>query len=53
MLLQVHDELIFDVRNDEIEKVQKIVKSNMEGAVELAVPLTVEMDVADNWLDAH
>lgn len=53
MLLQVHDELIFDVRNDEIDKVQKIVKSNMEGAVKLAVPLTVEMDVADNWLDAH
>ncbi|MEX2379555.1 MAG: DNA polymerase I, partial [Vicingaceae bacterium] len=53
LLLQVHDELVFDLKNDEIEAVKKIVKDKMENAVELIVPLTVEMDTADNWLDAH
>lgn len=53
MLLQVHDELIFDVLNSEKEIVQKIVREEMESAVELAVPLVVDMNLADNWLDAH
>ena len=53
LLLQVHDELVFDLKNDEIEAVKEVVKDSMENAVKLIVPLTVEMDTADNWLDAH
>jgi DNA polymerase-1 len=53
MLLQVHDELVFDVHVDEVEQLQKIVKVEMESAVSIAVPMVVEMEVADNWLDAH
>ncbi len=53
MVLQVHDELNFDVRKAELEQVQLIVKKEMENAVRLKVPLTVEIKAADNWLDAH
>ena len=53
MLLQVHDELVFDVHESEIDALQKLVKHEMESAVEIGVPLDVEMEVADNWLDAH
>jgi DNA polymerase-1 len=53
MVLQVHDELNFDVLKTELEQVKQIVKAEMEGAVELGVQLTVEMNAAGNWLDAH
>lgn len=53
MVLQVHDELDFDVYQPELEKVKRIVKTGMEQAVELGAPLTVEMNNAGNWLDAH
>ncbi len=53
MVLQVHDELNFDVSKAELEQVQQIVKKEMENAVRLLVPLTVEIKAADNWLDAH
>lgn len=53
MVLQVHDELNFDVLKQELEHVQQIVKKEMETAVTLKVPLTVEMKAAGNWLDAH
>ncbi|SHF59859.1 DNA polymerase I [Mariniphaga anaerophila] len=53
MVLQVHDELNFDVFKNELEKVKEIVKYEMEHALELGVPLTVEMNAAGNWLDAH
>jgi DNA polymerase I len=53
MVLQVHDELNFDVYKPELEKVEQIVKENMETAVQLTVPLTIEMKSAENWLDAH
>lgn len=53
LLLQVHDELVFDVHKDELEKIKPLIKEKMEHAIELIVPLTVEMDVAENWLDAH
>ncbi len=53
MLLQVHDELVFDVHVDEIDMMQELVKREMESAVEMVVPMVVEMEVADNWLDAH
>lgn len=53
MVLQVHDELNFDVYKPELEAVSSIVKRNLENAVSLSVPLTVEMKSANNWLDAH
>jgi DNA polymerase-1 len=53
MVLQVHDELNFDVYKPELEKIQQIVKSEMENALDIGVTLTVEMSAAENWLDAH
>jgi DNA polymerase-1 len=53
MILQVHDELNFDVLKTELEEVKIIVKYEMENAVKLTVPLDVEMDAAENWLLAH
>jgi DNA polymerase-1 len=53
MILQVHDELVFDVHSDERNTLEKLVKESMEGALELSVPLEVEYKIANNWLDAH
>lgn len=53
MLLQVHDELVFDVPLHEVEQAKKIIKHEMENAFTLAVPLIVEMGTGKNWLDAH
>ena len=53
MILQVHDELDFDVLKPELEQVKAIVKHEMEHAVNIGVPLTVEMNAGENWLDAH
>ncbi len=53
MLLQVHDELVFDVFKPEMDKLKAMVKSEMEGAYTLAVPLDVEMGEGLNWLEAH
>jgi DNA polymerase-1 len=53
MLLQVHDELVFEVHESELDVVPEIVKTVMESAMKLDVPLKVEMGIADNWLDAH
>ncbi len=53
MVLQVHDELDFDVFRPELQKIKEIVKKEMEEAVDIGIPLIVEMNDADNWLDAH
>lgn len=53
MIIQVHDELNFDVYKDELEKVKEITKNEMENAFQLKVPLIVEMDSGKNWLEAH
>jgi DNA polymerase-1 len=53
MLLQVHDELVFDVYNPEMDKLKAMVKSEMENAYKMAVPLDVELGVGENWLEAH
>ena len=53
MLLQVHDELVFDVYKSELDEVQELIKSEMENAFKLDVPLDVEVGLGDNWLDAH
>ena len=53
MLLQVHDELVFDVHNSELEKIQPMIKHEMENAFILDVPLEVEIGIGKNWLEAH
>ena len=53
MILQVHDELLFDVPQEEEEILSKLVKENMEQAVSLNVPLSVDMNFGKNWLEAH
>ena len=53
MILQVHDELVFDVPKDEVDAMTRLVKEHMEQAVELAVPLEVEVQTGANWLQAH
>jgi DNA polymerase-1 len=52
MLLQVHDELVFECPPEELEAVSDLVKREMEGACELSVPLLVDIGVGDNWRDA-
>jgi DNA polymerase-1 len=52
MILQVHDELIFNVKNDELEKVKKIVINTMENTYKLSVPLKVEVEIGKNWYEA-
>ncbi|TRX22659.1 DNA polymerase I [Flavobacterium franklandianum] len=53
MLLQVHDELVFDVHNSELEKIQPMIKHEMENAFKMDVPLDVEIGMGENWLEAH
>jgi DNA polymerase I len=53
MILQVHDELVFDVHKTEIEEVKGIVLSKMQNAIMLEVPVVIEMNTGINWLEAH
>ncbi len=53
MLLQVHDELVFDAHKDELETIQSLIKNEMENAFKLSVPLDVEIGLGNNWLEAH
>ena len=53
MLLQVHDELVFDVPNTELDDIKNLIKTEMESAFKMAVPLDVEVGVGQNWLEAH
>jgi DNA polymerase-1 len=53
MLLQVHDELVFDAHKDELDIIKPIIKEEMENAFTLAVPLDVEIGLGQNWLEAH
>ena len=53
MLLQVHDELVFDVHNDELEKIKPMIKHEMEQAFQLDVPLEVDLGAGKDWLEAH
>ncbi len=53
MLLQVHDELVFDIYKPELEVLQKLIKEEMETAYELKVPLDVDLGIGQNWLEAH
>ena len=53
MVLQIHDELVFDAFEDEIPLLREIVVREMENVVKLSVPLTVECNYGKNWLEAH
>jgi DNA polymerase-1 len=53
MLLQVHDELVFDVHKSEVDRFTGLVKEKMEKAISLSVPLDVELGLGTNWLEAH
>jgi len=53
MILQVHDELLFEVKKDELDSLSKMVKEEMEGAWKLIVPIKVDIDTGDNWAEAH
>jgi DNA polymerase-1 len=53
MILQVHDELLFDVFTEEKDIVLEIIKNEMENAVELSVPLIVDISEGNNWSEAH
>jgi len=53
MLLQVHDELVFDVYKSEKDQIKDIVKTTMESAVKLKVPLKIDLEFGKNWLEAH
>ena len=53
MVLQIHDELLFDAIPEEVEQLKKIAHEEMENVIELSVPLTVECNHGNNWLEAH
>ena len=53
MLLQVHDELVFDVLKTELPVLKKLIKEKMEGVLDSIVPLVVDLDVGKSWLEAH
>lgn len=53
MLLQVHDELVFDAHKDELETIKPIIQNEMENAFTMSVPLDVEIGLGKNWLEAH
>jgi DNA polymerase-1 len=53
MIMQVHDEVVIDTLNTELEAVKRIVKEAMESVVELSVPLIADVNSGATWLDAH
>ncbi|MEK6692852.1 MAG: DNA polymerase I [Nitrospirota bacterium] len=53
MILQIHDELVFEVPEGEVDRIKKIVKEEMEGVIEFAVPIKVDIGVGRNWSEAH
>ncbi len=52
LISQVHDELVFEVENSEVEKLKKLVKEQMEEVAELRVPLQVDLAVGSSWFEA-
>jgi len=53
MIIQVHDELVFDVYKPELQAITEMVKDAMQNAVKLKIPLLVDLDTGNNWLEAH
>ena len=52
MLIQVHDELVFNVYDDELDEVKELIKNIMENTFKLSVPLKVEIEIGNNWYEA-
>ena len=53
MIMQVHDELVFEVYKPELEQVRKAIPEYMSAAIALTIPLVVDLGVGENWLEAH
>ena len=53
MIMQVHDELVFECPNENADKVMKVMKDTMEQTVELNIPLIAEAAIGNNWNEAH
>ncbi|MCG8411268.1 MAG: DNA polymerase I [Bacteroidales bacterium] len=53
MILQVHDELVFDVYKPELEEIKELIRAKMENVIKISIPLTVDVGVGNNWLEAH
>jgi DNA polymerase I len=53
MVIQVHDELVFEIPDGELERARELIRAEMEGAVTLEVPLAVDIGVGRNWSEAH
>ena len=53
LILQVHDELIVEAKREDAEKAAELLRNCMERAATMAVPLSVEVKIADSWFDAH
>ena len=53
MILQVHDELVFEAPETEIDRLAPLVRGEMEGALDLVVPIAVELGTGRDWLEAH
>ena len=53
MVLQIHDELLFDAYPEEVGRLKEIVTEEMENVIELSIPLTIECNYGNNWLEAH
>jgi DNA polymerase-1 len=53
LILQIHDELVFEVAEKEVKSIQALVKEEMEGVMKLMIPLRVEIGVGKNWAEAH
>jgi DNA polymerase-1 len=51
MVLQVHDELLFEVPTDETAAIESLVRTEMEGVIELSVPLVADLAFGENWRD--
>ncbi len=53
MILQVHDELVFDAHKKEVEEIKPLIEDHMKNAIKLIVPVVVDMNTGENWLEAH
>jgi len=53
MILQVHDELVFDTHEEEVEELKLLVDDKMKNALKLDVPVVVDINTGNNWLEAH
>jgi len=53
MIIQVHDELVFEVHRNDVEQAQRLIVDEMEHAIQLSIPIKVDVGIGSNWLEAH